>query len=61
MRVTIECKDRQEADAIRAAMADPTARATVLIIGILLGLSTPAERSRVLRWAADKFREDSDE
>ena len=44
MKVTITVKDKSEAEAIRIAMNDPTTRATVLVVGTLLGLPDVVNR-----------------
>lgn len=60
MKVSIECKDRYEADAIRRAMGHPTTRATVLVTGILLGLPTDRARARTINYTWDKVQEDAE-
>lgn len=57
MKVAIEVKDRKEAEAVKAAMGDPTTRAMVLVVGYLMPLSQRARR-RVLSWMANKLEDD---
>ena len=56
MRVSIDVKDKAEADAVRVAMADPETRALVLIVGTLLP-HTPRTQKRVLSFVADHVAE----
>lgn len=55
--VRLPVKDRAEATAIQTAMADPTTRAMVVTMGLLMQLPTDGARRRVLVYVADKLRE----
>lgn len=57
MRTPIEVTNRREAAALRRALADPTVRAFVLIMGELLALPTDRARRRVLTYVMDKATE----
>lgn len=57
MHAEIEVKDRNEAKAIRYALADPDARAFIVITGTLLQLPTKQSRSRVLNFVTDYIEE----
>jgi hypothetical protein len=59
MKVAIEVKNRDEANALKVAMADPTARAFTLVIGTLLQLPTDKARRRVLGYVRDHLEEDT--
>lgn len=52
--VTIECRDADEADAIRVGLADPVARSMIAMVGILMPL-TPKERDEVLAKVCDMY------
>lgn len=54
MKVRIDVRDRQEAEAVQRVMNDPAGRAFVLIVGYLEPLA-PRARLRVLNWAIDAF------
>lgn len=58
-RLTIEVKDKKEAQAIAAGLADPAVRAFVVVMGALSGLPTDRARKRVLSFVADTFDEDA--
>ena len=58
MKVSIEVKDRQERDALLAAMANPAARAQTLVAGILLQLPSDRARRAVLTFVADVLDEE---
>lgn len=55
MKVAIECKSRDEADAIKRAMSDPVMRAMVLMNGYLAVLPDDIARARVIRHVRDKL------
>lgn len=61
MRTPIEVTNRREAAALHRAMADPTVRAFVLIMGELLALPTDRARRRVLTYVMDKATELEDD
>ena len=56
MKVSVECADRKEAEAIRTAMADDEVRAFVLIVGTLLPFTGRA-RARMLHFIADEVND----
>ena len=58
MKVSIEVKDRAEAEHIRRALERPDVRAFVVVVGALLPL-TPRARTRVLTYIADRVDEDA--
>jgi len=60
VKIAIEVKDRGEGDAIRLALGDPTTRAFVVVMGVLLPL-TSGGRRRVLSFIADQLEEDKQE
>jgi hypothetical protein len=57
MKMTLEVKDRKEADAIRTGMEDPAVRAFVLVMGALKALPSDRARERVLRFVTDTLDE----
>lgn len=57
MKVSVECKDRKEAAAIKAAMTDPETRAIVIFTGMLKLQPTDESRQRVLRTVLAYFGE----
>lgn len=57
MKVTTEVKDKGEADALRAAMDDPTTRAFVIVVGTLLPLGHNTRR-RILQFVSDKLSDE---
>lgn len=57
MKTSIEVKDRGEGLSIKAALADPTVRAFVVVMGVLLPLDV-VDRRRVLAFVQDKFQSD---
>jgi hypothetical protein len=57
MNTPIAIKNRREAAALHRAMADPTVRAFVLIMGELLALPSDHARRRVLTFIIDKASE----
>lgn len=59
MKVAVDVKNRQEADAVRRAMDDPQTRAYVLVVGTLLSLPSDRARQRVMRFVADHLNEDA--
>ena len=61
MRTTIEVASRAEGDAIRRALADPEAKALVLVLGALLELPTDRARQRTLAFVADALDEEHDD
>lgn len=58
MKTTIDVADRQEAEQVRRALADPQVRAFVKVMGSLLALPTDRARERVLRFVGDKLAEE---
>jgi len=58
MKVSIDVKDKTEAENLRRALADPMTRAFVLIVGALLPLGDEA-RTRVLSFVNDTLNEDA--
>lgn len=60
MKVSIEVKDKKEAAAIRRAMSDPTTRALVVVVGLVLELPTDRARRRAL-WSAKDYLEEQNE
>lgn len=61
MKVAIEVKNRDEADAIKRAMADPAMRATVVVAGSLMALPSDTARRRVLAYVQGYLAEQSHE
>jgi len=57
MKVAIDVKNRDEAHALKTAMADPATRAFALTMGLLLQLPTDRARRRVLDYVRDQFEE----
>jgi hypothetical protein len=53
MLFTIDVKDAEEGEQIRAGLNNPEARAVVIAAGILDALPDTRSRGRVLNWAAD--------
>lgn len=53
MKASIEVANRQEGENIRAGLADPSARAFVITIGLLNALESNRARARVLRFVED--------
>ena len=60
MKVAITVKDRDQAKAVQTAMADPSTRAFVIMVGSLLPLG-PRARKRVLEFVADRIDEENGE
>lgn len=58
MKVSVEVKDRREADAIRRGLDDPVTRAIVVTMGLLLALPSARARTRVLQYVADRLEEE---
>jgi hypothetical protein len=58
MKARIDVADRQEAEQVRRALADPQVRAFVKVMGTLLALPTDRARERVLRFVDDKLDEE---
>ena len=54
MKSSIEVENRQEADAIKIALADPGVRTCVVIFGTLKPLD-PDARKRVLQYVIDRL------
>ncbi len=52
MKIAIDCADRNDANAIKAAMADAEVRAFVLVVGTLMPFTGRA-RARILHFVAD--------
>lgn len=61
MKVAIEVKNRDEAAALKVAMADKTTRAATLVIGFLLQLESAATRERVLRFVSECLADEKSE
>jgi len=57
MKMTLEVKDRKEADAIRTGMEDPAVRAFVVVVGALAALPSDRSRARVLAFVRDQLDE----
>ena len=57
MKASIDVKNRDEAAQIQTALADPTVRAFVLIMGALIPLPSDRARERVLRFVEDHAAE----
>lgn len=57
MKTAIEVKDRGEGLAIKTALEDPTVRAFVVTVGVLLPLDAGGRR-RVLNYVQDRFLSD---
>jgi len=57
VKVTVEVKDRSEAQAVRIAMADPEVHAFVVFVGVLMQLDGDRARLRVLEYVRDHFDE----
>lgn len=57
MKSYIEVKDRNEATIIRRALTDPVTRATALVVGALLPLSS-GERRRTVNYCLDRLKEE---
>lgn len=57
MKASIEVKDRKEAEDIRNGLADPAARAFVVVMGVLLALPSMRARVRVLNYVTDLLNE----
>lgn len=53
VNVTIEAKDEREATAIRTGLADPEARALVVVVGALMQIDGVRRRERVFHAALD--------
>lgn len=50
----------QEAKAIRTALADPTLRAFLIVVGTLEQLPSDRARARVLRFVKDRISEEAE-
>ena len=59
MKASIEVTDRREAEAIRTGLEDPTVRAFVIIMGLLLPLPQRS-RKRVLEYVTDRLDEEDE-
>jgi hypothetical protein len=59
MKTSIEVADREEAEQVRRALADPQVRAFVKVMGTLLALPTDRARERVLRFVDDTLDEEN--
>jgi hypothetical protein len=57
MKMTLEVKDRKEADAIRTGMEDPSVKAFVMVMGALASLPSDRMRARVLTFVSDTLDE----
>lgn len=60
MKASIEVANRQEADAVKRAMEDPTTRAFVLVMGTLAALPSDRARQRVMTYVADRLQEETE-
>lgn len=60
MKTTVEVSSRAEAEAVKAAMEDPTTRAFVVTMGTLLQLPSDRARKRVLDFVRDRLDEDNE-
>lgn len=58
MKATIEVKDKQERDAIKRGLEDPSVRAFVVIFGTLQALPNDYVRKRVLTYVMDRIADD---
>jgi hypothetical protein len=59
MKISIEVKDRREAEAMRRGLDDPAVRAFVLVMGVLQALPTKRAQRRVLQYVADRIEEEN--
>lgn len=59
MKATIEVKSRQEAELIKAGLADATVRAFVQVVGAIAPLS-PSGQRRVLTFLSDRQQEEEE-
>jgi hypothetical protein len=57
-KVSIEVKNKREAEAVKRAMADEAIHTTVVVCGALLQLSSDRARARVLNFVADHLDEE---
>lgn len=57
MKTTIEVGSKQEAELIKAGLADPLTRALVQVVGALAPLSQKAKK-RALEYVADRLEEE---
>lgn len=57
MKTTIEVKDRNEGNAIKRGLDDPTVRAFTVMMGILAELPSVKARARVLQFVKESFDE----
>ena len=55
MKTNIEVKSREEGNAIKTALEDPTVRAFVTTMGVLLALPSNTVRARVLKNVSDQL------
>lgn len=53
MKVSVDLANRQEGDAVRRALEDPTLKTVAIVSGLLLELETISQRLRVLRFVQD--------
>src|SRR5262245_11057352 len=53
MKATIEVRDRKEAEAIKAGLADPAVRAFAAVMGVLSQLPSDRARARVMHFVTD--------
>jgi hypothetical protein len=59
MKATIDVESRQEAETLRTGLSDPSVRAFVAIVGVLMPLTQRA-RQRTMTYVADKLAEDAE-
>ena len=59
MKVAIEVRDKKEADAIKAGLADPVTRAVVIVTGALSALPTERAIRRVMAFIADRVNDEA--
>jgi len=57
MKATVEVESRDEAEQIRAGLAEPEARALVKVMGALAPLPTKTRKQRVVKFVADLLAE----
>ena len=59
MKVAIPVKNRQEADALKRGLADPSVFAFAVVVGSLMALPTDRARLRTLQFVKDHLDEQS--
>jgi hypothetical protein len=58
MKVSIEVKNRDEGNLLKAALDDPVVRALALVMGALSTLPTDRAKRRALAYVQDRLQED---